>query len=227
VVRATTSAPEQTALDLDQLLANGATLYLVAPAEEAERCRPLFTALLGTLLRRATARARTLGGVLEPRLLLALDEMANFARIPRLASYVSTGPGQGIQTLLCLHDLAQLESLYGYDEARTIWNNCRARLLLPGQGDLKTLEQFSRSIGNETAHYQSRSWSSRGAESKSEARVAKPLCSPDALRRQKDAVFVYANAPPIRLSPRRWDQVPAWRTAVESARASPTPDPAA
>jgi type IV secretion system protein VirD4 len=221
IVRATTSAPEHQSLDLDNLLTRGATLYLVAPAEEAERGRPLFTALLGTLLRRATSRARMLGGRLEPRLLLALDEVANFARIPRLASYVSTGPGQGIQTLLCCHDLAQLESIYGHDEARTVWNNCRARLLLPGQGDLKTLDQFSRSMGNETALYQSKAWSSHGTRSTSEGRVAKPLASPDALRRQKGAVLVYANSPPIRLTPRRWDQVPAWRTTVESARASP------
>ena len=62
---------------------------------------------------------------------LNLDEAANFARIPRLAGYGSSGPGQGIQLLLCYHDLAQLEAAYGLEEARTIWNNCRARLLLP------------------------------------------------------------------------------------------------
>ena len=33
-------------LDLDRLLAERGTLYLVAPAEDAERCRPLFSALL-------------------------------------------------------------------------------------------------------------------------------------------------------------------------------------
>ena len=102
----------------------------------------MFSSLIGSLLRRATTRARALGGVLAPRLLLALDEVANFARIPRLDSYVSTGPGQGIQSLLCFHDLAQIEAGYGHERARTIWNNCRARLLLPGQGDPKTLEQF-------------------------------------------------------------------------------------
>lgn len=112
------------ALDLDLLLSKRGTLFLVAPAEEAERCRPLFSALLLALLRRATTKARAQGGVLWPRLLLALDEAANFARIPRLAGYVSSGPGQGIQLLLCFHDLAQLEGGYGTEAARTIWNNC-------------------------------------------------------------------------------------------------------
>src|SRR5439155_25701268 len=200
-------------LDLDQLLSEGGTLFLVAPAEEAERCRPLFSAMLMALLRRATTRARTLGGVLSPRLLLALDEAANFARIPRLAGYASSGPGQGIQLLLCYHDLAQIESGYGHEEARTIWNNCRARLLLPGQGDLRTLDLFSRAIGDETRVYRSRQSESRYSSSL-EQRVGKPLVSVDELRRMNDAVLVYANASPARLLLRRWDQVPAWRRLV-------------
>ncbi len=213
-IAAATRSSEQ-ALDLDRLLTGGATLYLVAPAEEAERCRPLFSALLLSLLRRATAKARVQGGVLAPRLLLALDEAANFARIPRLAGYASSGPGQGIELLLCFHDLAQIESGYGQEQARTIWNNCRARLLLPGQGDIKTLEQFSRAIGDETRTFRAQH-SDRWRSSSSEQRVGRPLVSVDELRRQQSAVLIYANAPPAQLELRRWDQVPAWRQLVMS-----------
>jgi type IV secretion system protein VirD4 len=211
VAEATRSSAD--AIDLDRLLAERGTLYLVAPAEDAERCRPLFSALLMLLLRRATARARTLDGVLSPRLLLALDEAANFARIPRLAGYASSGPGQGIQLLLCYHDLAQLETGYGQEEARTVWNNCRARLLLPAQGDIRTLEVFSRAIGDETRVFRSRQSDSRHSSSL-EQRVGKPLASVDELRRMSDAVLVYASAPPARLQLLRWDQVPAWRRVV-------------
>jgi type IV secretory pathway TraG/TraD family ATPase VirD4 len=201
-------------LDLDELLAQCGTLYLVAPAEEAERCRPLFSALIGTLLRKATLRARTQGGVLAPRLLLALDEAANFARIPRLAGYASSGPGQGIQLLLCFHDLAQIEAGYGREEARTVWNNCRARLLLPGQGDLITLEHFSRAIGDETRTYRVQHGNARSSNS-SEQRLGHALSSPDDLRRLGQAVLVYASAPPARLSLKRWDQVPHFRRLAE------------
>src|SRR5207247_8474131 len=138
-------------------------------------------ALIASILGQATARARDLGGVLAPRLLLALDEAANFTRIPRLAGYASSGPGQGIQLLLSFHDLAQVESGYGREQARTIWNNCRARLLLPGQGDLQTLEQFSRSIGDETRIYRSSHFDRRHSSS-SEQRVGRPLTSAAALR---------------------------------------------
>ena len=211
-VAAATTTSEHS-IDLDRLLAESGTLYLVAPAEEAERCRPLFSALVLSLLRRATTRARAFGGVLSPRLLLALDEAANFARIPRLAGYASSGPGQGIQLLLCYHDLAQVEAGYGPEHTRTIWNNCRARLLLPGQGDLKTLELFSRAIGDETRVYRAQH-SDRWRSSSSEQRIGRPLATVDELRRQRSAVLLYASAPPAQLELRRWDQVAEWRRLV-------------
>ncbi len=215
VAAATASGEHE--LDLDRLLEEGGTLYLVAPAEQAERCRPLFSALLEALLGKATTRARALGGVLSPRLLLALDEAANFARIPRLAGYASSGPGQGIQLLLCYHDLAQVEAGYGEVAARTIWNNCRARLLLPGQGDLQTLEHFSRSIGDETRIYLG-AHRDHWKTSLSEQRLGHALASVDELRRMKKAVLLYANAPPAQLELRRWDEVPAWRALIQDLR---------
>jgi len=225
IAAATAANPQSSVpLDLDQLLETGGTLYLVAPAEEAERCRPLFTALLQSLLAAATGRARRMpGGVLSPRLLLALDEVANFARIPRLGGYTSTGPGQGIQILLCLHDLAQLEGAYGAEQARTIWNNSRARLLLPSQGDLRTLEHFSRAIGDETRAYELSSWASDGRRSRSEQRIGRPLATPDSLRRMQQPVLLYAGAPPARLRARRWDQVGAWRNLVDADDRSAAP----
>ena len=222
VACATATSPDADAnLNVTQLLETGGTLYLVAPAEEAERCRPLFTALLQSLLAAATQRARRLpGGVLAPRLLLALDEVANFARLPRLGGYTSTGPGQGIQVLLCFHDLAQLEGAYGAEQARTIWNNCRARLLLPSQGDLRTLEHFSRAIGDETRGYDLSSWNSEGRRSQSEQRIGKPLAPPDSLRRMEQPVLLFASAPPAKLWARRWDQVGPWREFVDGSGAS-------
>jgi type IV secretion system protein VirD4 len=216
VASATSLKSVRPQLDLDALLAGGGTLYLVAPAEDAERCRPLFSALLEGVLRRATTRARAQGGVLHPRLLLALDEAANFARVPRLTAYVSTGPGQGIQSILCFHDLAQIRAGYGPDGAGTIWNNCRARLLLPGQADLATLELFSRSLGQETVVFKTKSWSQR-SHSNSQHHTGRALCAPDQLRQSANPILIFGSAPPARLTLRRWDQVPQWRALVPQA----------
>jgi type IV secretory pathway TraG/TraD family ATPase VirD4 len=97
---------------------------------------------------------------------------------------------------------------------RTVWNNCRARLLLPGQGDLITLDHFSRAIGDETRTYQVRHGDQRNS-STAEQRTGRPLCSPDDLRRLRDAVLVYASSPPARLQLRRWDQIRHFRRLAE------------
>jgi type IV secretory pathway TraG/TraD family ATPase VirD4 len=216
VVTSTAAKSALPQLDLDTLLDGGGTLYLVAPAEDADRCRPVFSALLGSLLRKATARARASDGILTPRLLLALDEAANFARVPRLVSYVSTGPGQGIQSVLCFHDVAQLRASYGAAGAATIWNNCRARLLLPGQADMTTLELVSQSLGQETVMSRQRSWG-RGGSSVSEHRNGRPLMAPDQLRQSTSPILIFGSARPARLQLRRWDQVSQWRDLVEPA----------
>src|SRR6202521_1656293 len=111
---------------------------------------------------------------------------------------------------------AQIEAAYGREEMRTVWNNCRARLLLPGQGDLAPFEQFSRAIGDETRTYQLRHGEGPSASS-SEQRTGRPLCTPDDLRRLGEAVLVYASAPPARLQPRRWDQIAHFRRLAGQA----------
>ncbi|MHB8509886.1 MAG: type IV secretory system conjugative DNA transfer family protein [Candidatus Dormibacteria bacterium] len=224
-VSAATIARGPQELDVRRLLADGGTLYLVAPVEEAERCRPLFSALLQSILRTATARAQaSRSGVLSPRLLLALDEVANFVRIPRLASYVSTGPGQGIQALLCFQDLAQLEGGYGQTAARSVMNNCRCRVLMPGQGDLGTLEAFSRALGHTTTIYEVPSWNPDGNRSWSEQRTGSLLAAPEVLREMDEPLLIAGAAKPARLHARGWWKVRPWRQAVEYTQGQPADD---
>jgi len=60
--RALMAAPPEEWRGRFELLDEAGTLYLVAPAEDAERCRPLFSALVMSLLRRATAGIGSLTG---------------------------------------------------------------------------------------------------------------------------------------------------------------------
>lgn len=76
------------------------------------------------------------------------------------------------------------------------------------------MDPFSESIGNETVVYQQPSWGVHGA-SQSEHRVSRPLADADDLRRGHESVLVYANRAPIRLQPKRWDQVSSWGEGVE------------
>ena len=89
-------------------LAGPHQLHVVAPSRHQAGDDPLVVGLIDELVH-ATYDRHDEGA----RLLLALDELANVAPLPRLASIVSEGGGQGVLTLACLQDLSQARSRWG------------------------------------------------------------------------------------------------------------------
>ena len=77
---------------------------------------------------------------------LVLDEVANIAPLPDLPAMVSEGGGQGLLTLACLQDLSQARGRWGA-AAEGFFSLFGAKVLLPGIGDLRTLDAVSRLAG--------------------------------------------------------------------------------
>ena len=82
-----------------------------------------------------------------PPVLLALDEVANIAPLPDLPAIVAEGGSQGLQVLACLQDLSQARARWGAagEGFLTLFG---VKVILPGLGDLRTLEVVSR-LGGE------------------------------------------------------------------------------
>jgi type IV secretory pathway TraG/TraD family ATPase VirD4 len=95
------------------------------------------------------------------RLLLALDELANVAPLPRLASVVSEGGGQGVVTLACLQDLSQARSRWGAG-ADGFLSLFPTTVVLPGIADRSTLEMIQHLAGRSFVESHSVQHSRRG-----------------------------------------------------------------
>ena len=80
--------------------------------------------------------------------MLALDEVANIAPIPDFPSMISEGGGQGLVTLACLQDLSQARSRWP-DHADGFPSLFGTTVVLPGIGDVRTLEALSTLAGDE------------------------------------------------------------------------------
>jgi type IV secretion system protein VirD4 len=188
----------------DRLLDDKATLYLIGDAKASKLLRPIFLALIGEVTDRAYERATRNGGELESPLLLCLDEAGNVAPLPQLGEIASTAPSHNIQLVSIFHDLAQARSRYG-QQAETVINSHRARMLLPGGADLDTLRYFAGLVGEEEAPDHTRT-SGAGGTSRSTAMRRRPLIAAEALRRLPDrhALLVYGRLPPTRLKLRMW-----------------------
>ncbi len=92
------------------------------------------------------ARRLAEGDVVDPPVLLALDEVANVAPLPDLAGIVSDGAGQGLLTLACLQDLSQARVRWGH-AVEGFMSLFGTKVILPGIGDLRTLELVSALAG--------------------------------------------------------------------------------
>ena len=95
-----------------------------------------------------TQRRRRRRPASRPPVVLALDEVANIAPIPDFPSMISEGGGQGLVTLACLQDLSQARSRWP-DHADGFPSLFGTTVVLPGIGDVRTLEALSTLAGDE------------------------------------------------------------------------------
>jgi type IV secretion system protein VirD4 len=211
-------------IDVRRLVAEGETLYLVAPAHAQARLRPLFEALVQAVLRAAQDAYAASGQPLDPPLLLMLDEAANIAPLRELATYASTGAGQGIQICSVWQDLAQIQSIYGRNAA-TVVNNHTARVFLPGSADLSTLDQTSRMIGEFERQRTSISVGGDGHRSVSTSSSTTRAAPVEYLRQLPagSAVVLYGRDPALRLHTTAWFDDPVLRRQVEGSAAADGP----
>ncbi|HZQ57728.1 MAG TPA: type IV secretory system conjugative DNA transfer family protein, partial [Acidimicrobiales bacterium] len=174
---ASASAPN---FDPRAFVASGDTVYVCAAGRHQGLVAPLVAGLLEDVRSAAFDRsaARLTGDVRrvapsawsgpEPPLLLALDEVANIAPLPDLPALVSEGGGQGVLTLACFQDLSQARRRWG-PAADGFGSLFGATVVLPGIGDVRTLEALSVLCGSQdvwvrsesTGRQRSQTWSTR------------------------------------------------------------------
>ncbi len=141
---ATTVAPD---FDARAFCDSGATLYICATGQHQGLVAPLVVGLLTDIRAAAYARAAESGTGRAP-VVLALDEVANIAPVPDLPSMVSEGGSQGVATLACLQDLSQARVRWG-TAAEGFLSLFGTTVVLPGIGDVKTLDALSTLAGEE------------------------------------------------------------------------------
>ncbi len=124
--------------------------------------------------------------------------------MPNLAEIASTAPSHNIQLVTIFHDLAQARSRYG-QQAETVVNSHRARMLLPGVADLETLRYFAGLTGEEEARDRTHT-TGAGGTTRSTSRRRRPLIAPEALRQLPDrhALLLYGRIAPTQLRLRLW-----------------------
>jgi type IV secretory pathway TraG/TraD family ATPase VirD4 len=199
----------------EALAASGDTVYICAPARHQDLVAPLVVAFLEQVRAGAYAERR-MGRVTVP-ITLVLDEVANIAPIPDLPALVAEGGSQGVLTLACLQDLSQARLRWG-QAADGFLSLFGAKLVLPGIGDLATLELVSRLCGEMDVPLRSTSrspwWSpAGGGETVSWSTRRQRRLPVDAVSQQPAGTAILITGPrqPERVWLPPWWTVPALR----------------
>ena len=124
------------------------TVYIAAPSHHQALVASLVVGLLDDIRRSTYARSAEEVGRTHPPVVLALDELANVAPLPELPSMVSEGGGQGLLTLACFQDLSQARHRWP-GQADGFPSLFGTTVVLPGIGDVATLEALSVLAGDE------------------------------------------------------------------------------
>ncbi|MFC5888734.1 type IV secretory system conjugative DNA transfer family protein [Kitasatospora aburaviensis] len=200
-VRAAAARSDFTA---EEFLDRCGTICLIASETDAERYAPLLTAITASVVHAAQTRYKETGKPLSPALGLVVDEAGNMFRYPALPRLLTSGRGMGIAALTIWHDFSQLISVLGREAANTVVSASGMRMLLPGNGDLETLQLFSRLFGRAEVTKTSTTYSS-GSVSRSEQTVETDLAPIHYLQQLPDhtAVLQYGNLPPLHIDLRR------------------------
>jgi type IV secretion system protein VirD4 len=121
------------------------TVYVCAPSRYQDLVGPIVVAFLEQV--RAGCYDTWAAEGPRSHVTMILDEVANIAPMPDLPAMVSEGGGQGVLTFACLQDLSQARSRWGR-AADGFLSLFGTKIVLPGIGDLSTLELVSR-LGGE------------------------------------------------------------------------------
>jgi len=170
------------------------SLYIVVPAADRIRLRPIVRLLFTMVVHRLTERTHTPDGSEvrnRHRLLLMIDEFPTLKQMDVFADALSYMAGFGLKAYLVAQDVRQIEAEYGQHES--IVTNCQIRVAFaPNQ--LETAELLSKLSGvttvpRATYHY-SGSRSAPRLESVSAAvdYVERPLLTADEVMRIRPAV---------------------------------------
>ncbi len=181
-------------IDFDEIGTRKTAVYVIS-SDTHKAYDFLLTIFFSQMIQQLYDFADKNGGRLQMPTFFILDEFANIGQIPDFDKKISTSRSRGISFSVILQNLDQLEAVYE-KSYETIMGNCDTHVFL-GSNSFKTVEYFSKALGEKTISRDSRSINRdkqfhRQGYSDSDQVMARPLMTPDELRRMdNDLCIIY------------------------------------
>ncbi|MEV4477894.1 TraM recognition domain-containing protein [Nonomuraea sp. NPDC049504] len=192
--------PPGEGLDVSDFLRHRGTLYLVS-GDSANPATPiLFAALVAEIHHQARILAAGRPNRrMDPPLTFILDEAPEICPIPQLPGWVATAAGSGFTFIIAGQSWSQFKHRWTEHGAKTIWNNCKAKMLFGATSDPEDLNVMSDLCGEIALPYREKSVDGSGKPYYTRRWETVPVLPPEQARR-----------------------LPTWRALVVRRNATPT-----
>ena len=132
-------------VNLDTIGEKPTALYIVIQ-DEKKTYHSLVTILLKQCYEELIATAQRHGGKLPVRTNFLLDEFANMPPLKDITTMITAARSRAIRFTMIIQNFAQLDQVYGKENAETIRGNC-GNLIYLITTELKALEEISKMCG--------------------------------------------------------------------------------
>jgi type IV secretory pathway TraG/TraD family ATPase VirD4 len=135
-------------INLEWLCSGNNTLYVCLPMGQRKRLATVFGGVYGALMDAAYDRYNQKAAVIDPTLLIVIDEAAN-TKVEWLPEVAATCAGIGILLVTVWQGVSQLDGAFGHESAEAVLTNHPTKVFLSGISDQRSLEYLSRLLGEE------------------------------------------------------------------------------
>ena len=220
VVDAATSAND---FDLRDVRRKRMTVYLGITPDHLAESAVLLNLMFSQLINLNTKKLPQDDPDLKYQCLMLMDEFTSIGKVGIIAKAVSYMAGYNMRLLAIIQSVAQLESVYGREDARTFATNCAMQLLYPPR-EQKDANEYSEMLGYFTQKSvsisQTRGWIAKGGPSESISDQRRALLLPQELKElgQDREIILLENTKPILAN-----KIVYYRDPVFQSRILPAP----
>ncbi|UJH71744.1 type IV secretory system conjugative DNA transfer family protein [Ornithinimicrobium sp. INDO-MA30-4] len=190
--------PGQPATNIADVIARGGTIYLLGREDPYASASPLMTALAEHILDTALSAAqRSPWGRLCPPFLSCLDELPSTAPLPTLRTRMANERAMGLSFIWAAQTRAQLDSIFGQQEARAVLGLTNNLVIFGGSKDVQFNNEISDGLGK--VRVRRTTWNSgqRSGSSHSAEDIAVMTGSEIRQLKEKHALVISENSKPI------------------------------
>ena len=183
-----------TTFSIEDFRRDESILYVIYPERKSNYLAPFIAPLFSQIIDKLIDSYNNKSIPIH----LLFDEFGNIGMLSNMSINAATVRSREISLVTCLQSITQLQQVYGLNSSKTILNNLKTKIILPGVTDIDTINYISSLCGIKEINTKSTSYSGE-KESTSYSKSKKKIFEDGELRTLEDnkALILSNNKMPV------------------------------